>query len=68
MSTSAPLARLAEDGPAAKEGPVAEDGPAEGDQYGCIFTKVLMEHDFAFSYGQPFVGTKLRKIHPLRKF
>ena len=22
----------------------------------CIHTQTLMEHDFAFSYGQPFVG------------
>ena len=29
--------------------------------YGCVYTKVLMEHDFAFSYGQPFVGRE--EIH-----
>ena len=28
------------------------------DQYGCVYTKVLMEHDFAYSYGIPFVGEK----------
>ena len=26
-------------------------------KYGCVYTKVLMEHNFAYSYGQPFVGT-----------
>lgn len=26
------------------------------DRYGCIYTQLLMEHDFAFSYGKPFVG------------
>ena len=25
-------------------------------RYGCIYTKVLMQHDFAYSYGMPFVG------------
>ena len=28
------------------------------DQYGCVYTKVLMEYDFANSYGAPFVGTR----------
>ena len=28
------------------------------DQYGCVYTKVLMEHDFAYSYGAPFVGAE----------
>jgi len=37
------------------------------DQYGCVYTKVLMEHDFAFSYGQPFVGRETVHIHQLRK-
>ncbi|KAL8833553.1 MAG: hypothetical protein Q9170_004208 [Blastenia crenularia] len=27
------------------------------DQYGCVHTQLLMDHVFAFSYGQPFVGT-----------
>ena len=26
------------------------------DQYGCIYTKKLMSHEFANSYGAPFVG------------
>ena len=26
------------------------------DQYGCVYTQLLMEHDFGFSYGMPFVG------------
>jgi len=30
------------------------EGPS--DQHGCVYTKVLMEHDFANSYGAPFVG------------
>jgi hypothetical protein len=25
-------------------------------QYGCIYTQTLMAHDFANSYGAPFVG------------
>ena len=25
-------------------------------QYGCVYTKTLMEYDFANSYGAPFVG------------
>ena len=28
------------------------------DQYGCVYAKTLMVHDFAFSYGTPFVGMK----------
>lgn len=26
------------------------------DQYGCVYTELLMEHSFAFSYGKPFIG------------
>ena len=26
------------------------------DQYGCIYTQLLMDHVFAYSYGMPFVG------------
>lgn len=26
------------------------------DQYGCVYTQLLMDHVFAFSYGMPFVG------------
>lgn len=26
------------------------------DKYGCVYTKLLMDHVFAFSYGNPFVG------------
>ena len=26
------------------------------DQYGCVYTQLLMEHVFGFSYGMPFVG------------
>ena len=29
----------------------------QGDQYGCIHTTLLMEYEFANSYGAPFVGT-----------
>ena len=29
-------------------------GPSN--QYGCVYTKTLMEYDFANSYGAPFVG------------
>lgn len=29
-------------------------GPS--DEYGCVYTKLLMDHIFAFSYGKPFVG------------
>ena len=25
-------------------------------QYGCVYTQLLMEHVFGFSYGMPFVG------------
>lgn len=32
------------------------------DQYGCIYTKVLMEHDFAYSYGAPFVGKNAQPV------
>ena len=27
-----------------------------GDEYGCIYTKLLMDHSFGYSYGVPFVG------------
>lgn len=27
------------------------------DQYGCVYTQLLMDHVFAYSYGMPFVGT-----------
>ena len=27
-----------------------------GDQYGCVYTQLLMDHSFGYSYGQPFVG------------
>lgn len=30
--------------------------PSPGDQSDCIYTKQLMDHVFAFSYGAPFVG------------
>ena len=26
------------------------------DQYGCVYTQLLMDHVFGFSYGMPFVG------------
>ncbi len=26
------------------------------DQYGCVYTQLLMDHVFAYSYGMPFVG------------
>lgn len=26
-------------------------------QYGCVYTQLLMDHVFAYSYGIPFVGT-----------
>lgn len=29
------------------------------DNYGCVYTKLLMDHVFAFSYGDPFVGKTL---------
>lgn len=29
------------------------------DEYGCVYTKLLMDHVFAFSYGSPFVGMVL---------
>ena len=32
------------------------------DQYGCVYTQVLMEYDFANSYGAPFVGEDT--LHP----
>ena len=25
-------------------------------EHGCVYTKTLMEHNFAYSYGIPFVG------------
>ena len=25
-------------------------------QYGCVYTRLLMEHVFGFSYGKPYVG------------
>ena len=28
------------------------------DQYGCIYTELLMDHSFGFSYGMPFVGMR----------
>ncbi|KAL9581101.1 MAG: hypothetical protein Q9212_004099 [Teloschistes hypoglaucus] len=28
----------------------------DANHYGCIHSQLLMEHDFAFSYGKPFVG------------
>ena len=28
------------------------------DQYGCIYTELLMDHVFGYSYGMPFVGTR----------
>lgn len=28
-------------------------------KYGCVHTKLLMDHVFAFSYGSPFVGIKI---------
>ena len=34
----------------------------DSDQYGCIRTQVLMEHVFANSYGQPFVGMILQRV------
>ena len=30
--------------------------------YGCIYTKVLMQHEFAYSYGMPFVGRPKARI------
>lgn len=30
------------------------------DEYGCVYTKILMEYDFANSYGVPFVGMQSR--------
>ena len=32
------------------------------DQYGCVYTQLLMDHVFAYSYGMPFVG--MRKPPP----
>lgn len=32
-------------------------GPS--DEYGCVYTKLLMDHVFALSYGKPFVGMAL---------
>ena len=32
------------------------------DQYGCIYTKELMSHEFANSYGTPFVGMVLLNV------
>lgn len=29
------------------------------DEYGCVYSKLLMDHVFAFSYGSPFVGIVL---------
>jgi len=34
------------------------------DQYGCVYTEVLMEHSFAFSYGVPFVGKPASALAP----
>ena len=39
--------------------PVLTPG-GSSDQYGCVYTKVLMEYDFAASYGHPFVGPNSR--------
>lgn len=30
--------------------------PGSGDRKNCVYTKQLMDHVFAFSYGAPFVG------------
>ena len=35
--------------------PVLTPAPPR-DQYGCVYTELLMEHSFAFSYGIPYVG------------
>lgn len=33
-----------------------------GNQSGCVHTQVLMEHEFAFSYGKPFVGEETQTV------
>lgn len=33
------------------------------DQYGCIYTKLLMDHVFGFSYGKPFVGPRIQYLY-----
>ena len=30
----------------------------QSNQYGCVYTETLMEHEFANSYGSPFVGKR----------
>lgn len=34
---------------------------ANGNQSGCVHTQVLMDHEFAFSYGKPFVGEETQE-------
>ena len=31
-----------------------------GNQSGCVETQLLMDHEFAFSYGKPFIGEEIR--------
>lgn len=31
-----------------------------GNQSGCVKTQLLMDHEFAFSYGKPFIGEEIR--------
>ena len=33
--------------------------------YGCMHTQTLMEHDFGFSYGHPFVGGFILNVQAL---
>lgn len=39
------------------------EGPS--DQHGCVYTTVLMEYNFANSYGSPFVGMLLHSAPPV---
>lgn len=31
-----------------------------GNQSGCVETQLLMDHEFAYSYGNPFIGEEIR--------
>ncbi|KAL9629440.1 MAG: hypothetical protein Q9204_005270 [Flavoplaca sp. TL-2023a] len=35
---------------------------ANGNQSACVHTRVLMDHEFAFSYGKPFVGEETQIV------
>ena len=36
---------------------------SQSDRSGCVHTTLLMDHAFAFSYGDPFVGAEIVSRH-----